>query len=66
MKAIHFLLLGAPLAFAGLAAAYPKVWPAVIGLLLVAQVVAVFTHKPGAQKVIEELQKDAASVKVEP
>ncbi len=63
MKAIHCLLLSAPVILSSLAAAYPKAWPAAIGLLAVAQVVAVFTHKPGAQQVIEELQADAAKVK---
>ncbi len=63
MKAIHYLLLSAPVILGSLAAAYPKAWPAVIGLLAVAQVVSVFTHKPGAQQVIEELQADAAKVK---
>lgn len=63
MKISHYLLLTAPLALAGVAVAYPKAWPAVVGLLMVAHVVAVFTHKPGAVKLIEELQADAAKVK---
>lgn len=62
MKPLHYILLSAPVALGAMAMAYPKAWPAVVGLLAVAQVVAVFTHKPGAQKVIEELQRDAAEV----
>ncbi len=65
MKAKHLALLAAPVLLAGLAAAYPKAWPAVLGLLLVAHTIAVFTHKPGAEAVIEELEADAAKVKVE-
>ncbi len=65
MKLIHYILIAAPVALAGIAAAYPKAWPAVLGLLLVAHTIAVFTHKPGAEAVIAELEADAAKVKVE-
>ncbi len=65
MKLIHYILIAAPVALAATAAAYPKAWPAVLGLLLVAHTIAVFTHKPGAEAVIAELEADAAKVKVE-
>ncbi len=63
MKTIHYILYAAPALMLGVAAKWPQYWPAMIGLLAVAHVIAINTHKPGAADAIAELEADAAKVK---
>ena len=60
---VHIILMGAAPLFSILAAKWPQYWPAFGAALLLAYYVAIWTHKPGAAKVIAELQEDAKNVK---
>ncbi len=60
---LHGLLYLAPIVCALVAAKWPAWWPAVLASLTFAHYVAINTHKPGAEKVIAELEQDAKSVK---
>lgn len=60
---LHGLLYLAPVIFGIIAAKWPPWWPACIAALGFAHYVAINTHKPGAEKVIAELEQDAKNVR---